>query len=673
MASLTVISATLALTLLAPQANAADVSPVHQVLNMLNDMKTKGESMLAEEAEIYAAYAEWVEEQEQKLDFEAETGASDIDRFLAEAAKADNDVEKLRASIAELDTEMATAQREKSDASALRDKEHSEYVKLSTDYGESVEALKQALNTMQSKNYDVAQATSLMQSMSKSSSGMRRVLAAFLQQKEETTKGGFLQAEEVGAPAASAYEFQSGSIVQLLEKFLKKFENELEDVESEETNQARNYQLEMMHLDDDLAYLKKELEEKSLFKAKRTLDSATAKGDVVSTKKDLAEDQVTLKDMKATFSRKTDTFKVNQQVRKEEIAAISKALEIFSDAKMSITFHTKTVWKKLAHKGQGYTASFLQMNSARASVSARQRAVRFLQKKAVLLSSSVLKEVAAQAATGGFDKVINMINQLVAKLKAEAAAEADHKQWCADEAKSNKIKRSKKTSKVNKLEATLDSLTQKIASLVKKIATLSKEQADVQSAMSEATQQRQNEKAVNLETIQDAAEGKAVTQKALSVLKEYYSSQTSLLQASGGQEPEMAAYKVMGSANKGVMGLLEAVSTDFSRLQADTTAAEKAAATEYTEFMKDAKASKMAKADLERKSRIEQDQKEYEKDQTATDLANTQDELEKAVAYTSDLKPLCLEVAVSYEERVALRKQEIEALKEAYHILDQKA
>merc|ERR1719352_2127064 len=129
---------------------------------------------------------------------------------------------------------MAVTQKEKSDATSVRNKEHAEYVKLSTDYSESVDALKQALNTMQSKNYDVAQATSLMQRMSKSSSGMRRVLAAFLQQKEETTKGGFLQAEEVGAPAASAYEFQSGSIVQLLEKFLKKFENELEDVESEE-------------------------------------------------------------------------------------------------------------------------------------------------------------------------------------------------------------------------------------------------------------------------------------------------------------------------------------------------------------------------------------------------------------------------------------------------------
>lgn len=664
------LSAALALTVLAPQGNALEVSPVNQVLAMMNDMKTKGETMLAEEAKTYAAYAEWVEDQEKKLEFEIETGLSDIDRFIAEAAKADSDVDKLRASTSELDNEMAVTQKEKSDATSLRNKEHAEYVKLSTDYSESVDALKQALQTMQSRNYDVAQATALMQRMSESSPGMRRVLAAFLQQKEATTKGGaFLQERETGAPSASAYEFQSGGIVDLLEKFLKKFENELQDVESEEANQANNHDLVLHHLDDEMAFLKKELEEKMMFKAKRSRDSAAAKGDLASTKSDLAEDRVTLQDMKATFTRKTETFKANQQLRKEELATINKALEIFSDSKMRSTFHTKTSWKKLAHK-EGY--SFLQMNSAQARASSIQVVTRFLQKKAALLSSAALKEVAVQAATSPFDKLITMINQLVSKLKAEAAAEADHKQWCADEVKSNKMKKSKKTTKVHKLEATLDSLTQTIASLAKRIALLSKEQADLQSAMVEATTQRQSEKAVNAETMADAAEGEDVVKRALTVLKEYYSSTNSLLQQSSSQVPEMAAYKVMDSSSKGIMGMLEAIASDFSRLHADTVAAEDAAAGEHAEFMKDAKASKKSKADTERKSRIEKDQKEYEKERTAEDLANTQDELAKAIEYTTDLKPLCLEVSVSYEERVAMRKEEIEALKEAYHILDEK-
>merc|ERR1740117_293705 len=120
----------------------------------------------------------------------------------------------------------------------------------------------------------------LMQTMASTKPGMRRVLAAFLQDKEERAQGG---------PAVAAYEFQSGGIVQLLEKFEKKFQDELAEVESEESNQAHNFDLEMIHLSDSIAYLKKEVEEKSVFKAQRASASAADKSELASTKADLAE------------------------------------------------------------------------------------------------------------------------------------------------------------------------------------------------------------------------------------------------------------------------------------------------------------------------------------------------------------------------------------------------
>merc|ERR1719160_262224 len=139
---------------------------------------------------------------------------------------------------------------------------------------------------------------------------MTRVLAEFLQTKGEQSRG---------APAVAAYEFQSGGIVQLLEKFLTKFEGELAEVESAESNQAHNYEQEMLHLENTLSYSNKEREEKSALKAKRSSESAAAKGDLADTKADLAADEKTLADMKTTFSQKTDQFKTNQGVRKDEL------------------------------------------------------------------------------------------------------------------------------------------------------------------------------------------------------------------------------------------------------------------------------------------------------------------------------------------------------------------
>merc|ERR1719235_270746 len=134
----------------------------------------------------------------------------------------------------------------------------------------------------------------------------------------------------------------------------------------------------------------------------------------------------------------------------------------------------------------------------------------------------------------------------------------------------------------------------------------------------------------------------------------------------------MAAYKGMQSAKGGVVGMLEVISSDFARLFADTKAAETAAQKEYDAFMKDAAASKKAKHDLEFKTSLKKDQAEFDKSETTKDLEATQAELDKALAYQEHLKPVCLEVHVSYEERVARRKEEIAALKEAYDILDQK-
>merc|ERR1719399_1116027 len=114
---------------------------------------------------------------------------------------------------------------------------------------------------------------------------MRRVLPAFMQEKTEVARGG---------PAVAAYEFQSGGIVALLEKFLKKFQGELEEVETEERNQSNNFDLEMINLGNTIDYLKKEIEEKSVLKAKRTKESAKAKSDIASTKKEQAEDEKTL-------------------------------------------------------------------------------------------------------------------------------------------------------------------------------------------------------------------------------------------------------------------------------------------------------------------------------------------------------------------------------------------
>merc|ERR1712217_281263 len=137
-------------------------------------------------------YKEWVSDTSRELGFEIKTANSDIEKYTAAAAKADSDVAKLSAAIKKLEGELADTEAEKKEATDVRNSQHAEYVKLSTDYSESVDALERAIQTMESRNYDVPQAEMFLQKMAMEKPGMRRVLAAFIQetQKHESTRGG---------------------------------------------------------------------------------------------------------------------------------------------------------------------------------------------------------------------------------------------------------------------------------------------------------------------------------------------------------------------------------------------------------------------------------------------------------------------------------------------------
>merc|ERR1712048_474009 len=242
--------------------------------------------------------------------------------------------------------------------------------------------------------------------------------------------------------------------------------------------------------------------------------------------------------------------------------------------------------------------------------------------------------------------------------------------WCDTELSTNEQTRKEKTEAVETLHAEIDQLEASIAKLTEEIADLTEAVAALDAAMAKATTIRQDEKAENELTIKDSGEAQTAVAQALTVLKEFYAKAgdaTALL-----QQPEIfdSPYKGMQSENGGVVGMLEVIESDFARLESDTKAAEATAAKEYDEFMTDSKVDKAEKStDIEHKTAKKQDESQalaVKKE----DLEGTQKELDAALAYFDKLKPSCVDAGVSYEDRVARRKEEIESLQEALRILN---
>lgn len=635
-------------------ADAAASTPVQKVLQMMGEMVAKGQKAKADEAKIMAGYDEWVDDENTRLNQNIKFAADEIDKLTAFITKTDDDVKKLGQEIKELDDLIAQKESELAEATKIREGENAEYVTASTDLGESVDALGRAIDALKTQEGSTPQAAMmLLQRMAVSTPGMPAVLAAL-------QEGSQARDSDSGAPDVAAYESQSGGIVEMMEGLLDKFEKQLAEVESRETSAERNFDMNKVQLTDMISHSQSNRDEKAATKADLSAKSAEANGDLERTKVSKAADEKTLAEMLSVHEQKTEMFKGNQEVRTMELEALNKAIEIISSPSVSDSY--------AGHVNLAQKPSFLQTQSTSERVLLKQRAAELLRKQARVLSSRTLAAVASEMAANPFAKVVDMIKGLLSKLKEEAAAEADHKAWCDKELKDNKHKRNKKTASSEKYAAQIEDLGAQIDSMAKKIGTLATEQEELTAAMGEATKERVGEKKENEETIADAKAGSEAVKSALVVLRDFYSTQASFAQ----QAPAMKSYGGMASANGGVVGMLEVIVSDFVRLEAETKAAETQASAEYDVFMRDAKADKEAKHKEQFKTKLEKDQKEFDQDNSNKLLDGVNEELAKANLYYEELKPECIEVQVSYEDRVAARKAEIAALKDAYAILDQK-
>jgi len=627
---------------------------------MMNGMLEKGKKEKHEEQVQFASYKQFCDDTtvEKKR---AITEANDqIDVLKADIEKYIATASKLSKEIAEHEEDISVWNGDVKAATKVREIEKADYDTTHTDYSESVDALERAIAVLKKQAHDRKQASLIqLKKLKLIPEDAKRTIDAFLQQDPE-------EGLAVSAPEANAYEFQSGGVIEMLEKLLDKFIAERTNLEKEEMNSKHAYDMLMQDLKAQIAQATQDRDEKSEFKAETLQSKADAKGDLEDTISTRDADQKYLDDLTATCEQKAADFESRQQLRAEEIEAVEKAIEIISSGAVSgnADKHLPGLLQK---------SSLAQLRSQSTSVN-QQRAVSYLQKRAESLGSRVLSALAVRAEADPFAKVKKMIKDLIVKLMEEANEEAEHKGWCDTELSTNEQTRKEKTEAVEMLHAEIDQLEASIAKLTEDITDLTKAVAELDAAMAKATKLRQEEKKKNTETIADSQEAQTAVAQALTVLKEFYAKAaeaTALLQ----QQPEAPEifdkpYKGMQAENGGVIGMLEVIESDFARLEADTKAAEASAQKEYDEFMTDSQVDKTKKStDIEHKTAKRQDE-EQALTTKKSDLEGTQKELDAALAYFDKLKPSCVDAGVSYEDRVTRRKEEIESLQEALKILN---
>merc|ERR1719407_344182 len=134
-----------------------------------------------------------------------------------------------------------------------------------------------------------------------------------------------------------------------------------------------------------------------------------------------------------------------------------------------------------------------------------------------------------------FAKVKGLIQELIDRLTAEAAAEASEKAYCDEQMAKTEAKKADLSADIAKLTSKIDTDAARSAQLKAEVKELQGELAALAKLQAEMDKTRMDENAAYTKAKADLEQGLTGVQKALGVLRDYYGSASFVQQPS---EPE---------------------------------------------------------------------------------------------------------------------------------------
>merc|ERR1719487_2706172 len=195
----------------------------------------------------------------------------------SEIEKADSEVERLGKEIGGHESDISGWATDKEDATTVRETERGHYMETHRDYQESIDAIDQAIIMLKNANKDT-EAVSLLQKVSsfvKTPEETRKAIESFMEQQQEVS-----EPEGDLGYKATAYSFQSGAIIEMLEKLQGEFKTEITKLEKDEVAKRQTFKMLLQDIEDSTKDAKTAIEEKTGKKADHSKLSIEKSGDL---------------------------------------------------------------------------------------------------------------------------------------------------------------------------------------------------------------------------------------------------------------------------------------------------------------------------------------------------------------------------------------------------------
>jgi septal ring factor EnvC (AmiA/AmiB activator) len=309
------------------------------------------------------------------------------------------------------------------------------------------------------------------------------------------------------------YAPQSGEITGILKQIRDTMAKSLAEATEAEKSDATSYEALVAAKKKEVAAQTAAIEEKTVRSGELAVEIVQMKNDLSLTQKALEEDKQFLADLQKNCATKEAEWKEISKTRSEEMIALSETIKLLNDD------DALELFKKTLPSG----ASFVQLN---ADASVRRTALRLIRNAPGFQSSGSVQVhlilSALRGKTAGFEKVIKMIDDMVALLKEEQANDEDKKKYCAVTFDSLDDKKKALDRTGADLDSQIEEAKDRLSTLSSEIATLTDAIKALDKQVAEATEQRQEEHADLTELIASNSAAKKLLGIAKNRLNKFY-------------------------------------------------------------------------------------------------------------------------------------------------------
>mmetsp|Transcript_76908 Transcript_76908/g.146361 ORF Transcript_76908/g.146361 Transcript_76908/m.146361 type:complete len:711 (+) Transcript_76908:84-2216(+) len=668
----------------------ARVNPIRRVVSLLQSMQKKITAEGEEELALFEKFGCYCET----------SGASlkgSIALAEAKVPEVDSAISETVAKVAQLEEDLKQHQADRSaakdtmaSAKALRAKTAAAFAKDESELSTNIAALTKAISSIES-----GMVGAFIQSSS--AQALRRVIVDRVDMSDFDRQ---MVASFLGQGSHQGYAPKSGQIVGILKEIKDTMSKELSSATAAETASIKSYEALMAAKKKEILALTASIEDKTERLGEAKVLVVQLKQDLSDTEKALLDDKAFLAGLDKNCADKKAEHDENMKVRADELVAIADTIKVLNDDD-ALELFKKTL------PGAG-SASFVQMQ-ARSGVTSfqRQRALQLIQSlHSKDTASRVGIDFIVMAMKGkkvSFEKVLKMIDDMVALLGKEQTDDDDKKATCELTFDKLEDKIKELGAGVSSLEVSIAQEEDLIATLTEEIKALAKSIADLDASVADATAQRKAEHAAFEELISSDQAAKELLAFAKNRLNKFYQpglyiappkvelskedklyttfgGELSLVQVSAHEHksdsdvappppPATAAAYKKSADSTGVVYMIDTLIKDLTKEMTEAETAEKEAQADYETTMGES-ATKRAQdtktmADKEAaKAEISADLLKHTDDKTATSQS-----LMATTKVLADMHGECDWLLQNFDVRKEARLGEVESLKQAKAVL----